>query len=160
MFPPLPPDEAARQRAVDACGITRRRPNHALQRIVEQAASLAAAPIAAVSVVDRSRQWLAARIGIAVAETPRSDSFCAFTILRPGEPLIVTDAVNDPRFAHNPAVVGSPHVRFYAGIPLVDRAGFALGALCVADTEPRVELFDIYDLSHLAREAERLMTQH
>lgn len=160
MQPPLPHDEADRQRAVDASGITHRPPNRELQRIVEQAASLASAPIAAVSVVDRSRQWLAARVGIETTDTPRSESFCAFTILRPGEPLIVTDAILDPRFARNPAVVGSPHVRFYAGIPLVDRAGFALGALCVADTEPRLDFFDVYDLTHLARAAERLMTQH
>lgn len=159
MLPPFPPDEEERQRAVDACGITRRPANQQLQRIAEQAALLASASIAAVSVVDRSRQWLAAKVGIDVTETPRSESFCAFAILRPGEPLIVADAILDPRFSHNPAVVGTPHVRFYAGIPLVDRAGFALGALCVADTEPRLRLFDIYDLSHLAREAERLMTR-
>jgi len=157
---PLPPDEVARQRAVDACGITLRPANRALQRIAEEAALLADAPIAAVSVVDRRRQWLAAKVGIDATETPRSESFCAFTILRPGEPLIVADAIRDPRFARNPAVTGVPHVRFYAGIPLVDRAGFALGALCVADTEPRFARFDVYDLSHLAREAERLMTQH
>ncbi|MEH3048137.1 GAF domain-containing protein [Sphingomonas adhaesiva] len=154
---PLPFDEAARQRAVDASGVTRRAANPELQRIVEQAASLAGAPIAAVSVIDRSRQWFAARVGIDDSERPRSESFCAFAILRPGEPLIVSDATLDPRFSHNPAVLGLPHVRFYAGIPLVDRAGFALGALCVADTRPRHEAFDAYDLSHLAREAERLM---
>jgi len=56
-------------------------------------------------------------------------------------------------------VLGAPYVRFYAGIPLVDAAGFALGALCVADTSPRLHTFDVYDLSHLARQAERLMSQ-
>ncbi len=158
-YPPLPPNEAERQRAVDLSGITRRPANRELQRIVERAAALAGAPIAAVSVVDRSRQWFAAKVGIDDSERPRSESFCAFAILRPGEPLIVCDAMRDPRFAQNPAVLGLPHVRFYAGIPLVDRAGFALGALCVADTEPRRDAFDVYDLSHLAREAERLMMQ-
>ncbi len=159
MYPPFPEDEPARQRAVDASGITRRPGNPALQRIVEQAASLAGAPIAAVSVIDRSRQWFAAKVGIDESEKPRSESFCAFAILRPGEPLIVCDAMRDPRFAQNPAVLGVPHVRFYAGIPLVDRSGYALGALCVADTQPRRDDFDVYDLTHLAREAERLMQQ-
>lgn len=156
MHPPFPPDEELRQRAVDASGVTGRSANLQFQRIVEHAASIASTPIAAISIVDRSRQWLAAKIGVDVQETPRSESFCAFAILRPGEPLIVSDAMRDPRFAKNPAVTGAPYVRFYAGIPLVDQAGFALGALCVADDKPR-RLFDTYDLTHLAREAERLI---
>lgn len=151
-------NEEARQCAADASGITRRPPNTALQRIVEQAASLVGTPIAAVSVIDHGGQWLAAKVGIEDTDSPRAESFCAFAILRPGEPLIVADALADPRFAHNPAVLGLPHIRFYAGIPLVDRAGFALGALCVADIRPRRRTFDIYDLTHLARQAERLMT--
>lgn len=159
LLPPHPDGELERQRAVDACGITRRPASRELQRIAEQAAALVGMPIAAVSVIDRHRQWLAARVGIDVTETPRDESFCAYTILRPGEPLIVADAIRDPRFAKNPSVTGVPHVRFYAGIPLVNLAGFALGALCVADTAPR-ERFDAYDLTHLARQAERLMTQH
>ncbi|MBB3695809.1 GAF domain-containing protein [Sphingomonas sp. BK580] len=154
---PLPAGEPSRQRAVDACGIVLRPRNPELQRIVEEAARLARAPIAAISVVDRSRQWLAARVGIAGDEGPRAHSFCGHTILRPGEPMIVADARGDRRFVANPSVVGHPHIRFYAGVPLVDHAGFALGALCVADTRPRLGLFDIYDLTHLARHAERIM---
>lgn len=154
---PYPPDEALRQRAVDACGIVRRPRNPELQRIVTEAARLTRAPLAAISVVDRSRQWLAARFGIDAEEGPRDDSFCGYTILRPGEPMIVADARDDRRFVANPSVLGYPHIRFYAGVPLVDHAGFALGALCVADTSPRVGLFDVYDLTHLARHAERIM---
>ncbi|MGK6324479.1 GAF domain-containing protein [Sphingomonas sp. DT-51] len=129
-----------------------------MQSIVEEAARLTKAPIAAVTIIDKARQWFAARIGVEADEAPRSDAFCAHTILRPGEPLIVSDALQDPRFARNPAVLGDPRIRFYAGIPLVDRAGFALGALCVADTKPRLGMFDIYDLSHLARSVERLVS--
>ncbi|KQN92001.1 histidine kinase [Sphingomonas sp. Leaf67] len=147
-----------RQAAVDRTGITRRANNPALQSIVEDAARLAKTPIAAVTIIDRARQWFAARIGLDAEEGPRSEAFCAHTILRPGEPLIVLDTLADVRFARNPAVIEAPHIRFYAGIPLVNRAGYALGALCVADTEPRLDTFDIYALSHLARTVERLVS--
>jgi len=43
----------------------------------------------------------------------------------------------DPRFEHSPMVVGSPHCRFYCGMPLITDEGHALGALCVMDFEPR-----------------------
>lgn len=153
----FPLNEFQRQQAVDRSGIIRRPRSAELQRIVEDAARLARAPIAVISVVDRSRQWFAARTGIDAEEGPRADSFCTHTILRPGEPMIVTDARDDDRFAGNPAVRDHPHIRFYAGVPLVDKAGFALGALCVADTKPRLGTFDVYDLTHLARSAERIM---
>lgn len=150
--------ESLRQAAVDRTGIVRRPKHPALQAIVEDAARLAKAPIAAVTIIDQARQWFAARIGLDTEEGPRSDAFCAHTILRPGEPLIILDALEDVRFAQNPSVLEAPHIRFYAGIPLVNRAGYALGALCVADTQPRSEVFDIYRLSHLARSAERLVS--
>jgi GAF domain-containing protein len=151
-------NEALRQAAVDQTGIVRRPKHPGLQSIVEQAARLAGAPIAAVTIIDQARQWFAARIGIDEEEGPRSEAFCAHTILRPGEPLIILDALQDVRFARNPAVLENPHIRFYAGIPLVNRAGYALGALCVADTKPRSDELDLYGLSHLARSAERLVS--
>ncbi|WP_056620985.1 MULTISPECIES: GAF domain-containing protein [unclassified Sphingomonas] len=157
-YDPVVANEMRRQAAVDRTGILRRGNNPALQSIVEDAARLAKAPIAAITIIDRARQWFAARVGLDNEEGPRSEAFCAHTILKPGEPLIVLDTLEDIRFATNPAVVTTPHIRFYAGIPLVNRAGYALGALCVADTKPRPDAFDIYALSHLARTAERLVS--
>ncbi len=158
LYEPILADETRRQAAVDQTGIIRRAKHPGLQLIVEDAARLAKAPIAALTIIDYARQWFAARIGIDAEEGPRSEAFCAHTILKPGEPLIVLDALKDVRFAQNPAVLQAPHIRFYAGVPLVNRAGYALGALCVADTKPRLDEFEIYALSQLARNAERLVS--
>ena len=93
-------------------------------------------PIALVSLVDANRQWFKACIGLGVGETGRDVSFCGHAILT-AAPLVVPDAAADERFADNPLVTGEPHIRFYAGHPLTDRAGHRLGTLCIIDRRPR-----------------------
>lgn len=152
-------NEVERQRAVERSGVLRRGGDPELQRIVERAARYFAAPIAALSIIDRDRQWFAGKIGLQVSETPRAVSFCAHAILRPGEMLVVPDARADRRFAANPLVASAPHLRFYAGMPLVDLSGFTLGALCIIDTKPRCAPMDLFELTLLAGEAERLIVR-
>lgn len=152
-------DEAARQAAVDRLDIPSKRWDERLQRITERAAEMAGTPIAAISIIDRARQWLVAKTGPVGDEVPREVSFCSLAIHRPGEAMIVPDATRDARFAGNPLVAAAPFIRFYVGIPLVDRAGYPLGALCVVDHEARDDLPDLYDLAALAREAERIVAR-
>ncbi|WP_294393289.1 GAF domain-containing protein [uncultured Sphingomonas sp.] len=156
---PRPVQESLRQDAVVRSGLLQRGGDADLQRIVQNASARFHTPIAAISVIDRDRQWFVARTGLLVEETPRAMSFCAHAVHRPGEPLVVPDATADWRFQGNPLVTSSPHIRFYAGVPLVDRTGYALGALCIIDAEPRDEDVDLFELSLLAREAEAVINR-
>jgi PAS domain S-box-containing protein len=110
-----------------------------LDDITGFASQLCGAPIALVSIVEDVRQRFLARVGLDAEETPRDVSFCALAML--GDDIfIVPDATCDPRFADNGLVTGPPHIRFYAGAPLVGADGEPLGALCVIDTVPRPDL--------------------
>ncbi len=56
--------------------------------------------------------------------------------------LEVPDTFLDTRFSENALVTGDPHIRFYAGAPLVSLEGMPLGTICVIDREPR-KLMDV-----------------
>ena len=112
-------------------------PEKEFDDIVAIASELSHAPMALISLIDESRQWFKACIGLdGVSETPRDIAFCDHAI-RQREPLVVRDATKDPRFANNPLVTGPPAVRFYAGIPLWTSDNYCIGTLCVIDMTPR-----------------------
>jgi diguanylate cyclase (GGDEF)-like protein len=129
--------EAQRLAAVRACGIVPGERNEAFDALAQVASTVLDAPIALVSVVDETQQWFAARVGLEAPSTGRDVSFCAFAIRRPTELFVVPDARADDRFRDNGLVTGPPHIRFYAGAPIRDPDGVALGSLCVIDTVPR-----------------------
>jgi len=128
-----PEDEEARQRAVEDSGLLEAADDPALTAIVREAATLFDTPIAAISIIDRERQYFPAKIGLDASETPRAASFCAHAMLDRSQPLCITDAAADARFAGNPLVLSAPDIRFYLGMPLVAKNGQPLGALCVID---------------------------
>jgi GAF domain-containing protein len=148
-----PNDEDDRQRAVEASGLLDAAGDPALDAIVREAADLFGTPIAAISIVDNERQYFPARFGLGASETPRAASFCAHAMLDCSQPLLVTDASSDERFAGNPLVLSGPDIRFYLGMPLVAENGQPLGALCVIDNQvrdlPEQDKFDA--LAALAR---------
>jgi diguanylate cyclase (GGDEF)-like protein len=111
-------------------------PQPELERIVQLAASLCGAPMAALSLADGEQQRLLPRVGIEPDRVTRDGSLCAHAMLQ-REPLVVADARGDPRFAGAPLVDDAVGVRFYAGLPLHDREGVVLGTLAVMDNVPR-----------------------
>ena len=109
----------------------------AFDDLVRLAADTFEVPFATISIVDGDRQWFMSPVGLNVSETPRELAFCDHTIRTPDELLVVEDATKDERFANNPLVTGELGVRFYAAAPLKVSSGFAIGTLCVLDTQPR-----------------------
>lgn len=133
----VPADENQRLAALIALDIIGTEPAVEFDIFPILAKSLFSTPIAAISLIDKDRQWFKASVGLDVSETPRNASFCAHAILSPMEALCVPDATKDPRFADNPLVTGEFGLRFYAGVPITGPSGHPLGALCVIDRKPR-----------------------
>ena len=100
------------------------------------AATALGVPIELISLIDDKREWFTSRFGLSLQEIPRNESFCAHAIVAE-DMLVVADATQDQRFSDNHLVVGDPHVRFYAAVPLRTTDGLALGTLCILASEPR-----------------------
>lgn len=128
--------EAARLAALDRYDFLDSPREASFDRIVRLIRTILDVPVAIVSVIDAHRQWYKACEGLGGSEAGRRNTFCRYTILQ-DEPLVVPDAGADSRFAENPYVVGEPHVRSYAGVPLRTGDGHNIGSVCVIGFEPR-----------------------
>lgn len=126
----FPANETTRLAALQQYKILDTPAEAAFDELTALAATLCDTPIALISLIDSTRQWFKAKVGLAAAATAREVAFCAHTILQP-DLLIVRDASQDQRFADNPLVIDDLHICFYAGAPLVTPEGQALCTLCV-----------------------------
>lgn len=133
---PIPANEPSRLAALRQLLLLDTPPEQRFDKLVQFAASEFEVPIVLFSLVEHDRQWFKAKVGIQACSTGRDVSFCAHAILQP-DLLIIPDATVDERFADNPLVTGAPHIRFYAGAPLILPSGEAIGTLCLIDTKPR-----------------------
>jgi excisionase family DNA binding protein len=133
---PIAPNEASRLQAVRRSGLVQSPAEAQFDRLTWLAAAGLKAPIALMTILTGELQWFKSRQGLDMVETPRSWAFCNYTVLQK-EVFEVPDLTQHATFSSNPAVANAPHLRFYAGAPIYDPDGFALGSLCVMDFRPR-----------------------
>ncbi|WP_135465748.1 sensor histidine kinase [Crenalkalicoccus roseus] len=133
---PAEAGEAARLDALHRYRILDTPEEEAFDRLALLARELFGTPIALVSLVDETRQWWKAHLGVGIRELPRAFAFCDHAIRQDGV-FVVRDAASDPRFAASPLVAGGLRIRFYAGAPLRTPEGHRIGTLAVLSPRPR-----------------------
>mmetsp|Transcript_8962 Transcript_8962/g.26850 ORF Transcript_8962/g.26850 Transcript_8962/m.26850 type:complete len:941 (-) Transcript_8962:2021-4843(-) len=112
---------------------------HRFDSITTLLSSIFTMPVALVVFLDSALAYIKAETGMSQAEpTSRGLSFCTWTLvtLKP-EVQVVPDTRRDGRFKTHPYVTGLPHLRFYAGAPLISSKGHRIGSLCLVDFKPR-----------------------
>lgn len=130
-------NESRRLSAIRSLNILDTLPEQEYDQITQLVASICDTPIALISLLDEDRQWFKSKVGIDHCELDKQYSFCNLAIQSEDEIMEVSDAREDERFQGNPFLEGEKKIIFYAGVPLRDKDGYALGTLCVIDHQPR-----------------------
>jgi diguanylate cyclase (GGDEF)-like protein len=111
-------------------------------------------PVAAISLLNEDKQWFKSAAGWGVSEIPRAQAICRLTV-EENCLLTIPDTLQDPRVATSSIVTEAPRFRSYAGYPLTDEHGVAVGTFCVFDLQPRtfspIDCQTITDLAALAQ---------
>lgn len=156
--PAIPANEVERLAALQRYRILDTPREQEYDDLVAIARAVCGTTMGAVTLIDSERQWFKSLQGMKGEQTPREDAFCAHAILQPTQLLVVEDAREDARFHANPAVVGEPFIRFYAGAPLLSSDGHALGTLCVFDARAgKLDATRADALRALSRQVARLL---
>jgi two-component system, NtrC family, sensor kinase len=133
---PMPAPDRDRVASLQKYAILDTEPEQAFDDLTLLASFVCKTPIALISLVDEDRQWFKSKVGMDASQTPRDIAFCSVAIQQT-DVMVVPDTLQDERFRNNPLVIAGPRIRFYAGAPLINDEGYALGTLCVVDRTPR-----------------------
>lgn len=144
---PVPENDAERLEALKNLGILDTQPEERFDRITRLAVKIFQAPISTLTLVDKNREWFKSCQGLPLRESARAISFCGHALVEE-DMLIIPDTLRDVRFSDNPMVIGSPYIRFYAGVPVKDMAGNRLGVFCVKDLKPRELSLEEQEILH------------
>ena len=106
-----------------------------LQVFAEAACLITDCASSYIAMMEPDQQTIKCYVGMELPTMPREETFCQYTILEK-TPLIIEDTLYDDR-TKNKIDVLNGKIRFYAGVPLIDEDGYALGTLCVIDPLPR-----------------------
>ena len=146
-------DEEARLASLHGLHVLDTPPEERFDRVTRLAQRLFGVPVAAVTLLDRDRQWFKSTSGTDLTEVPRSVSFCDATLRAPEGLVVREDLSRDEDYRTNPLVTGEPALRFYAGHVLRGPGGQPIGTFCLLDSRPR-------SLSEAEREMLRDLAQY
>ncbi|MGS2722395.1 sensor domain-containing diguanylate cyclase [Porticoccus sp. GXU_MW_L64] len=133
---PIPENEEARIKSLAEYQLLDTLPEQEYDDIVQIAAQVCGTAISGVALIDADRCWLKSKFGIEDEYIPRDMAICSHVILQ-NDLVVINDTHQHPIFKDAGIVTSAPYIRFYAGVPIINKDNHALGSLCVLDTQPK-----------------------
>ena len=160
--PAVPLQELKRLSSLKDTNILNTAPEAEFDNIAKLASYICKTPISLISLISENKQWFKSKVGTTICDAGREVSFCGHTILEPEQLMEVKDTRKDERFKDNPfAHTQDDPILFYAGVPLLDFDGLALGTLCVLDTKVnKLDHSQKEALKALGKQVEMLLELH
>ncbi|WP_339874185.1 GAF domain-containing sensor histidine kinase [Olleya marilimosa] len=134
--PDFPQNEIERLSVVNKYKLLDTLPESDFDNITSLVATICDVPISLITLLDTDRNFLKSHHGLDIQESPRDISFCGHAILQNEDIFVIEDSRKDNRFIGNPLIDQFKAI-FYAGVPLRNNDGLALGTLCVYDHKPK-----------------------
>lgn len=142
---PIAIDEVERINKLKKYQVLNTNEEPAFARLTQLAKLFFNMPVVTITFMDEETQYLKSIQGLdSVCTTTRKVAICNYTVLS-NEVLVVPDLTKDSRFNQNPLITESPHLRFYAGAPIImqeDGKTYRLGSLCLMDMQPHYDFSD------------------
>lgn len=132
--------------------ITNSVPDKDYDQLTFLTASICKAPVAFLSILDRSRVWLKSGYGINIEEIKKDAGF-AQAVLNSGKEIYSINYSEDPDIFDNSKKEFIKDYKFYTGLPIKNLQGYSIAVLNVLDTRERsLEEFQIKALQALANQ--------
>jgi len=132
---PIPNNEEGRLKKLEIFDLLDLGKDPQLDVFAETACLITGCPTSLIAIMESEKQVLQSCIGLSIDSVDRQHTLCQYSIAS-GEVVVINDTLLDERSAHNPLILEGG-IRFYAGVPLIDDEGFALGTICVIDFKPK-----------------------
>lgn len=133
----IPDNDSQRVESLEKYQIFNTAAEPSFDHIAGLAAKIFQVPIVLITFINKEEVFFKANVGLpGVKSVPRAESICALSILRQ-DPTVFTQPLSEPFIKDLPLVTGPVQLRFYAGVPILNGAGYALGTLCLIDQKER-----------------------
>lgn len=132
---PIPANEEGRVRKLEFFDLLNLGKDPQLDIFAETACLVTDCPAALIAMMESETQTIQSCVGLSLDFVDRKSTLCQYSIAS-GDVVVINDTLLDERSSDNP-LIAAGGIRFYAGVPLIDEEGFALGTLCVIDYKPK-----------------------
>ena len=149
--------EEQRLDIVDKYSLFDSEPELEYDNITFLASKLCNTPISTITLVDENRQWFKSKIGFTHNENPKNMSFCALSLSKNQDVIVVPNLMQDEEFSEIGKLNGVEKDGFYASVTLYNENKIPLGTLCVIDFESKaLDKDQIKALKILGKQVEEL----